>query len=606
VLLCKSEQGQIECQTDHGLNWQGKLHAARSIVFAATSLCAACALLHFSMVRDRNTTKIQTTIGLSEFHKADLYKKNYYGQEGMWCVGLNIVGFDLGATMGRNSDYTHPRHDQIEYFQHQGANCFRLAVTWERLQSRLGSEDLDPVDGIEQAVDFITNYLGDHVVIDPHNNDEGLRYNNKDASRSDFVNLWKAITKKWGKNPKCIFGLYNEPRYGKENGKAGYFDPNDRDYSGEMIEFWQQWMQEAIYAVRALGSKNLILVPGLHWTTCTDWAGAGWWGETIDGRYNQGNTRLAALVDPENHIAYDVHQYMDPKFTGEQRGCKGHDANFYCMGQASCTGADYGLPRTIAWAKKYKKKLIMTEIGSWPGQDGSEEHCKRKLHSYLQTMHDSGVFIGYLVWQFGCTECLADQWAKRPLNLDWYRFGDFGATCHSDHKLCRYAKCCKNPNSKCYEKNEHWASCRSDCKPGIHPQDPPDHRTNWTCNILKCSDPHEDCSNTRCCNDRNRHCYRKNDYWATCKKECAAGKLDMNDPEEHRQPGKDEWHCTVLSCSHHGYDCKDTRCCVNPEHKCYKKNEHWAMCRRSCKPGEVWDREAEEYQTKWSCEVLTK
>merc|ERR1711920_185762 len=28
---------------------------------------------------------------------------------------------------------------------------------------------------------------------------------------------------------------------------------------------------------------------------------------------------------------------------------------------------------------------------------------------------------------------------------------------------CRHSKCCAEPNSRCYRKNEHWASCNETC-----------------------------------------------------------------------------------------------------------------------------------------------
>lgn len=38
---------------------------------------------------------------------------------------------------------------------------------------------------------------------------------------------------------------------------------------------------------------------------------------------------------------------------------------------------------------------------------------------------------------------------------------------------------------RCYEKNEYWASCRSVCTPGRNPNDPPEHRTPWSCRLLE-------------------------------------------------------------------------------------------------------------------------
>jgi len=347
----------------------------------------------------------------------------------------------------------------------------------------LGSDVLGPVAGVDTVVNYITNHLGANVIIDPHNNDQGLRYNGQDATRHDFVNLWKAITKVWGSNPKVILGLYNEPRYGYEDGRGGYFDPDTLDFDGQMIGYWTQWMQEAIDAIRQLGSTSLILVPGLHWTTSRDWDGAGWWGPSLDGVQRSGNTMLASLQDPAKNIAYDVHQYMDPGFTGTSVGCAGAKLNAY-----GGPGADWGLEQTVAWAQKYNKKMMMTEIGSWPADDGTNDKCKEQMQSFLRYMHDSGVFIGYQVWQFGCSGCQADQWTLRPYNLDWYDWAEYGRNsnsnqCSSIGEDCRQTKCCKG-GLTCFEKNQHWASCRATCTPGIHEWDPVEYQTPWSCTIV--------------------------------------------------------------------------------------------------------------------------
>merc|ERR1711972_721721 len=106
-----------------------------------------------------------------------------------------------------------------------------------------------------------------------------------------------------------------------------------------------------------------------------------------------------------------------------------------------------------------KKKLIMTELGSFAANDGTGEHCKTRIREYLRRLADSKVFIGYLVWQVGCPFSLGDQWSNRPSNLDWYeleRYGghdDTASRCSENGEDCRDTKCCKTPGAKCYEKN---------------------------------------------------------------------------------------------------------------------------------------------------------
>mmetsp|Transcript_43934 Transcript_43934/g.101531 ORF Transcript_43934/g.101531 Transcript_43934/m.101531 type:complete len:404 (+) Transcript_43934:68-1279(+) len=57
--------------------------------------------------------------------------------------------------------------------------------------------------------------------------------------------------------------------------------------------------------------------------------------------------------------------------------------------------------------------------------------------------------------------------------------------CAHHHEDCSKlgGRCCTE-GEKCYRKDQHWASCRPDCTPGIHEHDPPSHRTPWSCHLI--------------------------------------------------------------------------------------------------------------------------
>lgn len=59
--------------------------------------------------------------------------------------------------------------------------------------------------------------------------------------------------------------------------------------------------------------------------------------------------------------------------------------------------------------------------------------------------------------------------------------GDGGGGCAGDEDNCRSSRCCATPGKQCFEKDEHWASCRDSCTPGINPNDPPQYQTPWSC-----------------------------------------------------------------------------------------------------------------------------
>jgi len=320
--------------------------------------------------------------------------------DGLWCVGVTASGFEQGASEGRSGEYKIPKRDQIDYFhEYEGANCFRVPITWERLQSSLGNTELDAVDGFERTIAYITEDLGDHAIIVPYEGvGGGLRHNGQNVDMTDFANLWTAISKKFASNDRVIFELYNYPEYGCHKGDCGHgegggFFLYDSDPNGVFVEAWLEWCQGAVDAIRAQGANNYVLVPGYKASSCRDWTGAQFWGETLDGQTNAGNLRMFALNDPVARTAYSVHQYMDGRLKGDSTGCVGHDTY---LDNPSGYSADKGLEETIKMAQKYNKKLFLTEVASYPDPDASvtaRTACEEKMGDYLAAMAESGTSI---------------------------------------------------------------------------------------------------------------------------------------------------------------------------------------------------------------------
>jgi len=201
----------------------------------------------------------------------------------------------------------------------------------------------------------------------------------------------------------------------------------------------------------------------------------------------------------------------------------------------------------------------------------------------------------------GCSGCAATTTTLSP--------------CVSENADCRQARCCSDPTMQCYEKDQHWGSCRQSCEPGtINPRDPLQFQTPWSCALLSmstttaapavpgCSGLVQDCHTTKCCSDPTLTCYEKDQWWAECKASC---------------PSPSSWSCVELSTtstttkvihadctSNPREDCRGTRCCSNPDLQCFEKNEWWAECKASCDPG-IDMTDAPEYRTPWSCVSLS-
>lgn len=59
------------------------------------------------------------------------------------------------------------------------------------------------------------------------------------------------------------------------------------------------------------------------------------------------------------------------------------------------------------------------------------------------------------------------------------------------------------------------------------------------------------------------------------------------------------------SCSNVGQDCRNTKCCTQPGHFCFAKDQGWAACHEQCAPGIHMD-DAPKFRSPWSCELLSK
>jgi len=193
---------------------------------------------------------------------------------------------------------------------------------------------------------------------------------------------------------------------------------------------------------------------------------------------------------------------------------------------------------------------------------------------------------------------------------------------------CLETGCCQDPSMACYEKNQHWAECRTGCAPGNQSDDHPDFRSPWTCRVVSgCSENWAGCLQSKCC--RNGFtCYAKNPHWAQCRKTgvCEPG-IHAEDPRQHQT----QWACkaitaenTTLSwdglglqdpaeeqgCAAPWGPCLGHKCCKSVPGKnftCYAKNPHWAQCRETgnCAKG-IHQEDPEKHRTEWACKAIDK
>jgi hypothetical protein len=188
--------------------------------------------------------------------------------------------------------------------------------------------------------------------------------------------------------------------------------------------------------------------------------------------------------------------------------------------------------------------------------------------------------------------------------------------CTQDGESCATSKCCTNPGSTCFKKNDYWSSCNATCNPynkwengqWVHK----DYKV-WDCKAESqptCTADGQDCSASKCCSQWGSTCYKKNDHWASCNATCNPYYKWEHDQWVHKD--YKVWDCKALSrppCTHDGENCDASRCCISPGSTCYKKNEYWASCNQSCTQNWKWENnhwvEKPADEKIWDCDVLS-
>ncbi|CAK0800143.1 unnamed protein product [Prorocentrum cordatum] len=206
--------------------------------------------------------------------------------------------------------------------------------------------------------------------------------------------------------------------------------------------------------------------------------------------------------------------------------------------------------------------------------------------------------------------------------------------CTPNGESCALSKCCSEPGSKCYKKNDYWFACNQTCNPYYMWKDGGWVKTNetvWDCEEIRppCTPNGESCALSKCCSEPGMKCYKKNDYWSSCNQTCNPNYLWMETGWV--KTDDTHWDCEVITidstdvstdsdagnaadavastdseCSPNGESCAQTMCCSEPGAKCYKKNDHWSSCNQTCDPFSVWevDRWVVTNETVWDCEEV--
>jgi len=237
---------------------------------------------------------------------------------------------------------------------------FRIPFRWERLQRTLGAAfDSTELGRLKTLVTYATS-KGAQVLIDPHNYARyyGAVVGGAGLSNADLADFWRRLAVEFQGNSSVVFALMNEP-----NTMA--------------TEAWLSAANAAIQAIRQTGATNLILVPGNGWTGAHSWEG-NYYG-TPNG------TVMVGVIDPLNHLAFEVHQYLDADSSGTSEAC------------VSATIGVERLTAFTAWLRAHHYRGFLGEIGS-----GTSETCHQAVTGALGHLDQNrDVWLGFTWWAAG-------------------------------------------------------------------------------------------------------------------------------------------------------------------------------------------------------------
>ncbi|KAG6003090.1 hypothetical protein E4U21_002393 [Claviceps maximensis] len=249
-------------------------------------------------------------------------------------------------------DFRFPDEASIDGLIKEGYNIFRIPFLMERMAAPALTSPLQDkyLAGITQIVKLITKQ-GKHAIVDAHNYG---RYNGEIITDTKaFQTFWKNVASTFRDDDKVIFDLNNE-FYGLDQSLV------------------LQLNQAGIDGVREAGAKTqYIMAEGNSYSGAWTWA-------TV-------NDNLKNLVDPEDKLIYQMHQYFDTDGSG---------------GSTECVSSTAGAERVASATKWLRDNNKVGVIGEFAG--GANAQCKAAVESMLDHLEDnSDVWLGALWWGAG-------------------------------------------------------------------------------------------------------------------------------------------------------------------------------------------------------------
>ncbi|HVK02577.1 MAG TPA: glycoside hydrolase family 5 protein, partial [Armatimonadaceae bacterium] len=276
-------------------------------------------------------------------------------------TGANLAGAEFGPKKPgvipvHGQEYSYPHANEVDYYASKGMNVFRIPFHWEAMQHQV-RQPLVPEElaRLKEIVAAITS-RGLIAILDPHNyaRFHGKTIGSPEVTAADFAHFWEQLSGEFRENERVWLGLMNEPH-----------DMPDRD--------WLAAANAAVAAIRKTGARNLLLVPGNHWSGAHSWV-----------RSSNGEVMLR-VEDPLDHYVYDVHQYLDGNSSGSKPEV------------VSPTVGVERLRTFAEWCRQHKKKAFLGEFAVAANEEG-----RVAIRNMLSAMEkDRDVWVGFAWWGAG-------------------------------------------------------------------------------------------------------------------------------------------------------------------------------------------------------------
>ena len=286
-------------------------------------------------------------------------------------VGVNISGAELNAGNAVTRvgyDYVYPSNAELDYVVSKHMSVIRMPIAWERIQPVLGGP-LNPAEiGNMQAVVAAAAQRHLYVILDLHNYGQygGQPIGSAAVTSDAFAQTWNLLATALPA-PNIVYGLMNEPQ--RATGAA-----------------WRDAAQQAVWAIRATGARNLVLVAGPGWDGAHDFTTG----------LQSSASMMGDLNDPQGNFAFEVHQYFDSDYSGTHTDC--YDGPTMVAAVSGVT----------AWAKTVHRRLFLGEFGVAP-----TPACLASMGSLLGFLgQNMDVWRGWTYWVGG------PWWGNYPFSIE--------------------------------------------------------------------------------------------------------------------------------------------------------------------------------------------